>query len=34
LIEGAGFGIAQIESGYSAAGPKPMGFFYEGRARP
>lgn len=34
LIETAGFGIAQIETGYSEAGPKPMAFIYEGRARP
>jgi ubiquinone/menaquinone biosynthesis C-methylase UbiE len=33
LIENAGFGIAQIETGYMK-GPKPMTFLYEGRARP
>jgi ubiquinone/menaquinone biosynthesis C-methylase UbiE len=33
LIETAGFRITQIETGY-AKGPKPMGFMYEGRARP
>lgn len=33
LIEGAGFAIQQIETGYMR-GPKPMTFMYEGRARP
>lgn len=33
LIETAGFGITQVETGYSKAGPKPMAFIYEGRAR-
>ncbi|KUM25600.1 phospholipid methyltransferase [Mesorhizobium loti] len=33
LIEGAGFHIDQVETGY-AKGPKPMTFMYEGRARP
>jgi ubiquinone/menaquinone biosynthesis C-methylase UbiE len=33
LIEGAGFSIQQIETGYMR-GPKPMSFMYEGRARP
>jgi ubiquinone/menaquinone biosynthesis C-methylase UbiE len=32
LIEGAGFSIQQIETGYMR-GPKPMSFMYEGRAR-
>lgn len=32
LIETAGFGIAQIETGY-IRGPKPMAFLYEGRAK-
>jgi ubiquinone/menaquinone biosynthesis C-methylase UbiE len=31
LIEGAGFAITQLETGYMA-GPKPMTFLYEGRA--
>jgi ubiquinone/menaquinone biosynthesis C-methylase UbiE len=34
LIETAGFGVTQIETGYSNAGPKPMAFIYEGRACP
>jgi ubiquinone/menaquinone biosynthesis C-methylase UbiE len=33
LIEGAGFGIAHLETGYMK-GPKPMTFMYEGRAKP
>jgi ubiquinone/menaquinone biosynthesis C-methylase UbiE len=33
LIEGAGFGIRQLETGYMK-GPKPMTFMYEGRATP
>lgn len=33
LIEGAGFNVSQIETGY-ARGPKPMTFMYAGRARP
>jgi ubiquinone/menaquinone biosynthesis C-methylase UbiE len=33
LIEGAGFGIAQLEMGYMK-GPKPMTFLYEGCAKP
>jgi ubiquinone/menaquinone biosynthesis C-methylase UbiE len=33
LIEGAGFSIQQIDTGYMR-GPKPMSFMYEGRARP
>lgn len=33
LIEGAGFGIEQLETGYMR-GPKPMTFMYEGVARP
>ena len=33
LIEDGGFRIAQIETAY-ADGPKPMAFFYEGRAVP
>jgi ubiquinone/menaquinone biosynthesis C-methylase UbiE len=33
LIEGAGFSIQQIETGYMR-GPKAMSFMYEGRARP
>ncbi len=33
LIETAGFDIQRIETGY-ARGPRPMAFFYEGRARP
>jgi ubiquinone/menaquinone biosynthesis C-methylase UbiE len=33
LIERSGFDIAQIETGY-AKGPRPMTFFYEGRATP
>lgn len=32
LIEDAGFRVEQIETGYMA-GPKPMTFMYEGRAR-
>jgi ubiquinone/menaquinone biosynthesis C-methylase UbiE len=31
LIEGAGFGIARLETGYMQ-GPRPMSFIYEGRA--
>lgn len=34
LIEGAGFSISQIETGYMKGGPKPMTFMYEGSARP
>lgn len=33
LVEGAGFRILQMETGY-LAGPKPMMFTYEGSARP
>jgi hypothetical protein len=33
LIEAAGFDIGQIETGY-IKGPKPMAYFYEGRAKP
>ncbi|PDT80161.1 class I SAM-dependent methyltransferase [Sinorhizobium sp. BJ1] len=33
MIEGAGFGIERIETGYMR-GPKPMTFMYEGSARP
>jgi len=33
LIEGAGFRISRIETGYMP-GPKPMTFMYEGAARP
>jgi ubiquinone/menaquinone biosynthesis C-methylase UbiE len=33
LIEGAGFGIEQLETGYMK-GPKPMTFLYEGWAKP
>jgi ubiquinone/menaquinone biosynthesis C-methylase UbiE len=33
LIEGAGFGIAHLETGYMK-GPKPMTFLYEGWAKP
>jgi ubiquinone/menaquinone biosynthesis C-methylase UbiE len=33
LIEGAGFRIDRIETGY-IAGPRPMSFMYEGSARP
>jgi ubiquinone/menaquinone biosynthesis C-methylase UbiE len=33
LIETAGFDIGQIETGY-IKGPKPMAYFYEGRAKP
>lgn len=33
LIEGAGFEIAELETGYME-GPRPMTFIYEGRARP
>lgn len=33
LIEGAGFRIERIETGYMR-GPKPMTFMYEGSARP
>jgi ubiquinone/menaquinone biosynthesis C-methylase UbiE len=33
LIETAGFDITSIETEY-ARGPRPMAFFYEGRARP
>jgi ubiquinone/menaquinone biosynthesis C-methylase UbiE len=33
LIEGAGFRIEQLDTGYMP-GPKPMTFMYEGRARP
>ena len=33
LIEGAGFSIDRIETGY-LPGPKPMTFMYEGSARP
>jgi ubiquinone/menaquinone biosynthesis C-methylase UbiE len=33
LIEGAGFTIDAIETGY-AKGPRPMTFMYEGRAQP
>jgi len=33
LIEGAGFGIANLNMGYMK-GPKPMTFLYEGRAKP
>lgn len=33
LIEGAGFKIDRLETGYTR-GPKPMAFMYEGSARP
>jgi ubiquinone/menaquinone biosynthesis C-methylase UbiE len=33
LIEDAGFAITQLDTGY-AEGPRPMTFFYQGRARP
>ena len=33
LLEGSGFRIERIETGYMR-GPKPMTFMYEGRARP
>ena len=33
LIERAGFGILQLETGY-VRGPKPLTFIYEGRATP
>lgn len=33
LIESAGFGITQLQSGYMK-GPKPITFMYEGRATP
>lgn len=33
LIDGNGFAMAQIETGYMK-GPKPMAFLYEGRAKP
>ncbi len=33
LIESAGFGIRQLETGYMK-GPKPLTFMYEGRATP
>jgi ubiquinone/menaquinone biosynthesis C-methylase UbiE len=33
LIESSGFGIDRLETGYMK-GPKPMTFFYEGRANP
>ncbi|MCZ4092534.1 class I SAM-dependent methyltransferase [Sinorhizobium psoraleae] len=33
MIEGAGFRIDRVETGYMA-GPKPMTFMYEGSARP
>lgn len=33
LIEGAGFGIERLDTGYMR-GPKPMVFMYEGSARP
>jgi len=33
LIEGAGFSLLTLETGYMK-GPKPMSFMYEGRARP
>ncbi|PST24104.1 class I SAM-dependent methyltransferase [Mesorhizobium plurifarium] len=33
MIEGAGFGIDRIDTGYMR-GPKPMTFMYEGSARP
>lgn len=33
LIEGAGFEIAELDTGYME-GPRPMTFIYEGRARP
>jgi len=33
LIEKAGFSITEIETGY-IKGPKPMSFFYRGRAKP
>lgn len=33
LIETAGFGITQLETGYMK-GPKPLAFLYEGRAKP
>ena len=33
IVENAGFGITQLETGY-IKGPKPMTFLYEGRATP
>jgi hypothetical protein len=33
MVEDAGFGITQLETGYMK-GPKPMAFLYEGRAKP
>lgn len=33
MIEGSGFSIDQIHTGY-APGPRPMTFLYEGSARP
>lgn len=33
LVEGAGFGVARLETGYMS-GPKPMTYMYEGLARP
>ena len=33
MIEGAGFRVEQLETGYMP-GPKPMTFLYEGSARP
>lgn len=33
LVESAGFGIAQLETGYMR-GPRPMTYLYEGRAQP
>ncbi len=33
IIEDAGFGITQLETGYMK-GPKPMSFLYEGHAKP
>jgi hypothetical protein len=33
MIEAGGFEITQLDTGY-AKGPKPMTYFYEGRARP
>lgn len=34
LVESAGFGIAEIDTGYADAGPRPMAYMYEGLARP
>jgi len=34
MIEGGGFRIERLETGYMAAGPRPMTFMYEGAAAP